>query len=201
MKCNGCGKEYAWSGSNYGTSTLKRHINICKSLVKYQDVGVMLDHERKLRSKKIDQKQVRELICMSIISHDLPLSFVKYKWIKELMKYLNPTVKHISRLIATNDIRKFYLAQKEKLKQVMSKSPRRICLTSDCWIACTTKGYICLIAHFVDDNWKLNNKILSFCKMESPHSGFELAKKVYDCLKDWEIDRKMFFSYFGQCFC
>ena len=39
VKCNGCEKEYAWSSSNYRTSTLKRHINICKSLVKYQDVG------------------------------------------------------------------------------------------------------------------------------------------------------------------
>ena len=104
MKCNGCEKEYIWSGSNYENFTLKCHINICKSLVKYQDVGVMLDHEWKLRSKKIDQKQLRELICMSIISHDLPLSFVEYKWIKELMKYLNPAVKHISRLTATNDI-------------------------------------------------------------------------------------------------
>ena len=66
----------------------------------------------------------------------------------------------------------------------MSKSPRRICLTSDCWIACTSDGYICLTAHFVDDNWKLNNKIPSFCKMEPPHSEFELEKKVYDCLKD-----------------
>ena len=85
MKCIRCGKEYVWSGSNYGTSTLKHHIKICKSLVKYQDVGVMLDHEGKLRSKKIDRKKIRELIFMSIISHDLPLSFVEYKWVRELM--------------------------------------------------------------------------------------------------------------------
>ena len=28
--------------------------------------------------------------------------------------------------------------------------------------------------------------------MKPPHSGFELTKKVYDCLKDWKIDRKLF---------
>ena len=49
VKCNGCEKEYVLNGSNYGTSTLKHHINICKILVKYQDVGVMLDHEENLR--------------------------------------------------------------------------------------------------------------------------------------------------------
>ncbi|KAF7812937.1 zinc finger BED domain-containing protein RICESLEEPER 2-like [Senna tora] len=47
-------------------------------------------------------------------------------------------------------------------------------------------------AHFVDENWKLNNKILSFCKMEPPHTGIELANKVFECLKQWGIDRKVF---------
>ena len=28
--------------------------------------------------------------------------------------------------------------------------------------------------------------------MEPPHFEFELAKKVYDCLKDWGIDKKVF---------
>nr|GMC71423.1 zinc finger BED domain-containing protein RICESLEEPER 2-like [Ipomoea batatas] len=28
--------------------------------------------------------------------------------------------------------------------------------------------------------------------MPPPHSGFELSKKVYNCLVDWEIDRKVF---------
>ena len=89
---------------------------------------------------------------MTIISHDLLFSYVEYKWVREINKYLNLDVKHISRLIATIDIWKFYLAQKEKLKQVMHKSSRRICLTFDCWIAYTSEGYICFTAHFVDEN-------------------------------------------------
>nr|GLL29980.1 zinc finger BED domain-containing protein RICESLEEPER 2-like [Ipomoea trifida] len=28
--------------------------------------------------------------------------------------------------------------------------------------------------------------------MSPPHSGFELSRKVYDCLVDWEIDSKVF---------
>ena len=53
---------------------------------------------------------------MAIISHDLPFSYVEYKWVRKINKYLNPDVKYISRLIVTNDIWKFYLTQKEKLK-------------------------------------------------------------------------------------
>ena len=51
---------------------------------------------------------------------------------------------------------------------------------------------MCLTAHFVDEDWKLNNKVLSFCHMPPPHTGLELSKKMYDLLKDWGIDKKVF---------
>lgn len=82
--------------------------------------------------------------------------------------------------------------EKEQLKQSMSRTPNRICLTSDCWTSINNEGFISLTAHFVDENWKLNSKFLSFCKMNPPHSGIELANKVFECLKDWGIDRKVF---------
>ena len=55
-------------------------MDVCTSLAKYKDVGgMLLDHEGKLRSRKIDQKHLRELISMAIISHDLPFSYIEYK--------------------------------------------------------------------------------------------------------------------------
>ena len=87
-------------------------MDVCTSLAKYKDVGGMLDHEGKLRFRKIDQKHLRELISMAIISHDLPFSYVEYKWVREINKYLNPDVKHISRLTATTDIWKFILLKR-----------------------------------------------------------------------------------------
>nr|GMC67844.1 zinc finger BED domain-containing protein DAYSLEEPER-like [Ipomoea batatas] len=50
----------------YGTSTLSRHLVSCKVKPKYNDVGSMLiDHEGKLRAKKIDHDTVREMIMAS----------------------------------------------------------------------------------------------------------------------------------------
>ena len=188
-KCNGCGKEYVIGSSKIGTSTLLRHIPKCVALSKFHNIGVMmLDQVGRLRSRQLDHKRVREVMSMAIIEHDLPYSFVEYRWIRELYKLFNPDVKHISRNTAMSDVWKFYLDQKDKLKQCMAKSPGRICLTSDCWTAYTTEGYICLTAHFIDDTWKLNSRILAFCKMEPPHSGAELAGKILNCLKEWGID-------------
>uniref|UniRef100_A0A0D3DDY6 hAT-like transposase RNase-H fold domain-containing protein n=1 Tax=Brassica oleracea var. oleracea TaxID=109376 RepID=A0A0D3DDY6_BRAOL len=53
-------------------------------------------------------------------------------------------------------------------------------------------GYICITAHFIDENWRLNNKILAFCNLKPPHSGEEIAKAVYDCLKGWGLEKKVF---------
>ncbi|XP_010527739.1 PREDICTED: zinc finger BED domain-containing protein RICESLEEPER 2-like isoform X2 [Tarenaya hassleriana] len=68
----------------------------------------------------------------------------------------------------------------------------KICLTTDVWRSIAIEGYICITAHYVDDRWKLNSKILTFSAMPPPHSGNQLAKKVLDCLKDWGIEKKIF---------
>ena len=66
------------------------------------------------------------------------------------------------------------LIEKDKSKKALERIPSRVCLTSDLWTASTNEGYMCLTAHFVDEDWKLNNKVLSFCHMPPPHTGLEL---------------------------
>jgi len=119
-------------------------------------------------------------MTMAIVKHGLPFKFVEYKWIRELLSYLNPGVKHVSRNTIVFDLWKFHVEMKEKLKHEMHHCHNWICLTSDYWTACTQEGYICLTTNFVDNNWKLNSKILAFRKMEPPHMGHDLANKVFD---------------------
>ena len=78
------------------------------------------------------------------------------------------------------------------MRDELAKILGRVCLTSDLWTSCTQEGYICLTAHYVDLNWKLNSKILAFCGMPPPHSGVELAKKIMELLTEWKIDKKIF---------
>nr|GMD42790.1 zinc finger BED domain-containing protein RICESLEEPER 2-like [Ipomoea batatas] len=90
-KCNGCGKLYVVSGSQYGTSTLSRYIPKCVALPKYHNIGtMMLDAQGKLRSRQLDHKHMREVIAMAIVEHDLPYSFVEYRRVRELLYMCNP---------------------------------------------------------------------------------------------------------------
>jgi len=60
------------------------------------------------------------------------------------------------------------------------------------WTSCQTKGYLCLTAHYVDSNWKLNSRVLNFVHLEPPHTGSILCRVVYDLLEEWGIQHKVF---------
>jgi hypothetical protein len=188
--CSYCCTEFSIgknpiSGQNYGTSHLTRHVFLCK-FFKLN----LLSLERP--PIPFNQKTHRELLAEAIIAHDLPFSFVEYDKIRAWVEYLNPCAEMVSRNTIVSDIEKIYEKERVKLKEIMGRIPNRICLTSDVWTATTSEGYICLTAHFVDDNWKLISRVLNFCRMKPPHTGVALEAMLFDCLKLWAIDKKIF---------
>lgn len=80
----------------------------------------------------------------------------------------------VSRDTFAKDILKVYGDEKQKMKSQLAEICERVCLTSDCWTACTNEGYISLTAHYIDVNWKLQSKILAFAHME-PHIVGEIS--------------------------
>ncbi|KAM3343757.1 hypothetical protein P3S68_025847 [Capsicum galapagoense] len=196
-ECRGCkgvyqvGSTPGPNGKNYETSHLKRHIPKYK-MRKYHDLGQMyMDQQGNIQSRKIDQMTSHEKLAEAIIEHDLPYSFVEYTKIRAWLDYINPKVIMPSRNTSVVDVQKVYFKEKEKLIRALAKIPNRVCLTSDCWTAGTSEGYLCLTTQYVDDNGKSVAKLLNFCRMVPPHTGVELAATIYDCLKKWGIDRKV----------
>ncbi|RID45762.1 hypothetical protein BRARA_I02464 [Brassica rapa] len=121
--------------------------------------------------------------CPTKLRSDAP----KYDHIadREKMKrdrFLNPDVQHICTQTAAADVYKRYEIEKAKLIEVLVKHKGRV----------VVMGYICITAHYIDENWRLNNKILAFCSLKPPHNGEVIAKKIYDCLKRWGLEKKVF---------
>jgi hypothetical protein len=189
-KCDGCGAKYSCGAS---TSHLKRHLKKCNKTLKNHDVGELLDDNAKfLKRWKFDPMAYRDSLSRSIIKHDLPFSYAEYDGVNETNKVLNPDFVSISRNTAKSDCMSVFSIEKEKLKRELASIPGRICLTSDVWTAVTTQGYMTITAHYVDKGWKLNSRLLSFCHLDSAHTGLELSGKVLGALKDWGIDGKIF---------
>lgn len=76
--------------------------------------------------------------------------------------------------------------EKKKLKKQLST--HRVCLTTDCWTSIQNISYMCLIAHWVDDDWILQKCIISFIQVPS-HKGNMLVKELISYLHDWGIKK------------
>nr|GLL41695.1 zinc finger BED domain-containing protein RICESLEEPER 2-like [Ipomoea trifida] len=184
-QCKGCKTILLSGGKTYGTSTMRRHMKSCK-LLKYQfhDISQMnFDCDGTIRSKKLDIGHAREVFAAAIVEHDCPFAFVEYPGFRKYHKLLNPDAPMISRNTVVSDINKLYLKEKNKLKQVLTSIPNRICLTSDLWTACTTEGYICLTSHFVDEKWKLNTHILNLIVQEGLKAASHTLHRIRESVK------------------
>ncbi|XP_058750882.1 zinc finger BED domain-containing protein DAYSLEEPER-like [Vicia villosa] len=178
-KCKNCNKIYM-ARDGGGTSNLKKHAAIC--------VG----RGNGSSYPPLNQEMHRERISEVIVKHNYPFSFVEHEGIVNLLSFLHPDVKSMTRNTAKSDVLKVFRKEKENLKSYLQSIPGKICLTSDLWSAINTDEYMVLTAHFVNRNWELEKKVLSFLHCPPPHSGFNLAEKLISLLKEWGIEKKVF---------
>jgi len=169
--CKHCKSDYAYNAHKNGKNTYRRYLQICKLVPRNGDVSkMMVNAEAKLQARKIDQSVFRELVAKTIIQHDLPFSYVEYERVRDTWRYLKADVKFFSRNTAVADVYKFYETDTDKLKRELVQLSGRISLTTYLWSTLTPEGYMCLTAHYIDRNWKLNNKILVFCAFPPPYT-------------------------------
>uniref|UniRef100_A0A803MNZ9 hAT-like transposase RNase-H fold domain-containing protein n=1 Tax=Chenopodium quinoa TaxID=63459 RepID=A0A803MNZ9_CHEQI len=161
-----------------------------------QDVGqIIIDSSSSgsmmNRVPTIDYDIVREMLSIAVVKHDFPFQFAEYSAVRKLINYINPDVKLVSRNTLKADVLKMFKREKDKLKEELSVVKGRISLTSDCWTSITTDGYMSLTAHFVDNQWNLQKKILNFRFLPPPHTSVHMSDHVYDFLKEWGIQKKI----------
>lgn len=107
-----------------------------------------------------------------------------------------PQWKGVSRHTIRQDAFKTYESEKKKLKDVL-KNIEKISLTTDLWRSKPQKiEYMVVTAHFVDQQWKLQKRILSFVHLPPPRKGRDIANCLFKCLKEWEIENKVSSLYF-----
>lgn len=61
-----------------------------------------------------------------------------------------------------------------------------VCLTTDTWSSVQNINYMCLTAHWINDDWVLQKKILNFCPIEN-HRGETIGSLVYECIENWGL--------------
>ena len=143
-------------------------------------------------SPPLDHEMYKEKIAKAIIKHGYSLSFVEHEGTRDLMGFLNPKASPISRNTLKSDVIKVYNKEKEKLRGILGLHAGRICLTSDLWSSLSTDEYMVVTTYYVDEEWRLQKKVLSFTHCPPPRTGVILAEKLLNILKEWRVEKKIF---------
>ncbi|XP_055960617.1 zinc finger BED domain-containing protein RICESLEEPER 2-like [Mercurialis annua] len=198
-KCKYCARMYNCNAKKNGTSTLRSHMIRCtkhpstvetrQALLSFQpvsnagpDVGGMFN----VAAWKFDQDVIRQAVAYMIVVDELPFRFVEKQGFRKLMSVACPMFKIPSRFTVNRDCYSMFVEEKLKLKKILKTCTQRVSLTSDTWTSNQRLNYMCITAHYIDNDWKLNKKIISFVPC-SKHKGEYLSKALESCLQEWGV--------------
>jgi hypothetical protein len=160
---------------------------------------------------KLDREASYQQLTRLIVLHGYPLSIVEHEEMKKFAKSLNPAFNMASSI----DIEEYstLLFQKEKadLKEKLAFSSHRVSLSASVWVpqgAELSVKYLCLTAHYIDLDWKLQRRIIKFgvfwssrtslermihyketCLPDSESGPFNV---IWEAIRDWNLDQKHF---------
>ena len=74
------------------------------------------------------------------------------------------------------------------LKSLLAVGHQRVSLTTDIWTSIQNISYMVITGHFIDSDWQLHRRILSFCPITN-HKGDTIGRLIESCLQHWGIER------------
>ncbi|RDX88049.1 Zinc finger BED domain-containing protein DAYSLEEPER, partial [Mucuna pruriens] len=215
--CKQCKQSFAYStGSKVaGTSHLKRHIakGACPALLHSQDPNQSTPYtprsrgnatsnasttpKRRYRSPStpyifFDQDRCRNEIARMIIMHDYPLHMVEHPGFVAFVQNLQPQFNMVTFNTIQGDCVATFLMEKQNLMKYFEGLPGRVCLTVDIWTSSQSVGYVFITGHFVDNDWKLQRRILNVVMEPYPDSDSAISHAIAVCLSDWNLEGRLF---------
>lgn len=137
-------------------------------------------------------QQLCEKAVQAVLLHGYSFRWIENEDNCAILSFLNNAVKPIPAATLQAELLKLHQKTKEEVKCDLHKVSSRICLAADFWTSCTDRDYLCLSAHYVNDNWELNSKILNFSVAPFPNFANDLCDRIYAILKEWAIENKLF---------
>ncbi|XP_044353940.1 zinc finger BED domain-containing protein DAYSLEEPER-like isoform X2 [Triticum aestivum] len=195
-KCLHCCNLFAYTPGG-PTTSLNRHVDVCADYLnkkgRQQRQGTInLDPEKPgaslIVNHEYDHAQVVKIIAKMIIVHEYPFRMVEHAWFNILMRYMNASYKFIGRKKIRAECMKVYLSEKEILKKQL-RSIESISLTSDIWTSNQNLSYLAIVAHYIDEDWVMQFRVLNLIELDPPHTGFVIAQAVFECCQEWKNRR------------
>ncbi|KAL7238995.1 hypothetical protein ACSBR2_004984 [Camellia fascicularis] len=181
--CKYCKKEYMVDSRTHGTSNLRSHTPNCKEYPNRDTDG-----QQTLNLKPKQNEEGAEVVATifnfdtckralaeMVVIDELPFRFVEGVGFRRFCNVMQPKFTPIpSHQTISKEVLNIFKNERDKLKKAMKG--RRICFTTNTWTSIQNLCYMCLTAHFIDDNWKLQKRIINFQQVED-YKGETLGRK------------------------
>ncbi|KAL2899421.1 putative AC transposase [Bienertia sinuspersici] len=128
-----------------------------------------------------------------IIADELPYSFdesVNYEYFNRVA--LQPQYRKVPRNTLKRRTQQSYYAYRGYLMEMFRTYDGRVSLTSDTWTSTYGEPFVCVTAHWIDNDWLLQKRIICFEAMEEAHNGFNIKSRIVSCCKNFHLVDKIF---------
>ena len=193
-KCKICKKLLSGKSSG-GTGHLGRHIASCakKQGVILRQTQLMLQPDGTVRSWDYDPQVARESLTRLIARQDLPLNFGETEAFEKYIKSAhNPRFEKVSRRTTTRDLKKVYSQGIEHLKELFSTCTFSVSITSDIWSGRAKQDYLSVVAHFIDDDWQIQKRIMGLRLIDVSHTADNIAERISLVIEEFGLTNKIF---------
>ncbi|KAI4346227.1 hypothetical protein L6164_013296 [Bauhinia variegata] len=196
--CKHCGRRYLCDPKQNGTSNMLLHITKCpkypyavthdptQSVINFSTKQDGVGNDMVVVSQKFNNEECRKALAIFVIVDEQPFKVVEGNGFRHLCGKMQPQFILPSRFTVARDCYQLYLDEKLRLKALLKNDCVRVALTTDCWTSIQNLNYLTITAHFIDNDWRLNKKILCFSLVPN-HRGETIGKYIDECLKDWGI--------------
>ncbi|TXG55742.1 hypothetical protein EZV62_017055 [Acer yangbiense] len=209
--CRYCKKVYSAKPAN-GTSHLRRHLESCLKPdnhdrkrdnhefqhdyhgIKQYKVShdSLTDVTLSPRNYKNDLNEISSAIAMMIVTDKQAFRMVEDMGFKSVMAVACPEFEMMSKGTIKRDIISIYMKEREKVRELLTSCPGRICLTSATWKSIADDHYNCVTVHFIDHEWRLQKRILWFNLVPPPYDSLYVVDEIALCMVQWNIEHKFF---------
>nr|BAN05298.1 putative transposase [Dianthus caryophyllus] len=192
-KCRYCNTIYTAKSQN-GTGHLIRHITKKCTAMPQAGQSTMDDFLTKPNAPeqyKYDYDECSAELSKMIIQTEEPFLLAERNAFNRYVKKNQPEHKPTGRRRVRSNAMQQYCTLKHKLIADFENMSCKFNLTADVWDSGVDYHYLCITAHWVDREWNLQKRIISFSKLEFPHNAINMHNIIMASINEYNIKSKI----------
>jgi len=129
-----------------------------------------------------------------ITSHDLPFTFPIWQEFYDLLYAIRPEAAEMLPASASTIrawIVRSYDTERQMIQKSLGKSRSRIHFTTDLWTSPNHLALLGIVAHYTDENGRLNKALLALREIVGAHTGENQCRCFVDVVREYDIEDKI----------